>query len=69
MNLESGSMPWCRSSWCGGESGCVEVASLADGTVGIHDAKLPTASPYLVIDRNAFRVFLAGVKAGEFGGV
>jgi hypothetical protein len=43
------------------------VAFLDDGTVGVRDAKLPVESPYLVVDRDAWRRFIRGVKTGEFG--
>lgn len=58
---------WFRSTRCGAESSCVEVAFLADGHVGIRDSKLPEDSPHLAVDPSAWRAFLRGVKAGEFG--
>lgn len=65
--MQHGPGPWRRSSRCSGESTCVEIALLDGGMVGIRDAKLPETSPYLAVDRDSWRAFLGGVKAGEFG--
>jgi hypothetical protein len=62
----SGSGRWRRSSRCSSESNCVEVGLLADGRVGIRDSKLPADSHHLVVDPGSWRVFLHGVKSGEF---
>ena len=58
---------WSRSSRCSNESNCVEVRLLADGRVGIRDSKLPAGSHHLAVDPGSWRVFLHGVKSGEFG--
>jgi len=55
---------WRRSSRCGSESSCVEVASRRDG-VAIRDSKLPDSSPYLTFDRDAWGAFIDDVKAGR----
>jgi hypothetical protein len=67
-DMQHGPGPWRRSSRCSGESTCVEVALLDGDGIGIRDAKLPASSPYLAVDRDSWRAFLSGVKAGEFGG-
>jgi hypothetical protein len=69
MILHFDSGPWRRSSRCSSESTCVEVALLNSGLIGIRDAKQPDGSPFLTVDRDSWRAFLHGVKAGEFGGV
>ncbi len=66
MNLEFDPVRWRRSSRCAGESACVEIAPLTDGTIGIRDAKLPAGSPFIAVEREAYRAFLSAVKAGEF---
>ncbi|MFI7586486.1 DUF397 domain-containing protein [Spongisporangium articulatum] len=53
---------WQVSSYCAG-SGCVEVQR--GDEVRVRDAKT-TASPVLTFDRDEWRAFVAGVKAGEF---
>jgi len=67
MRAISGSVRWYRSSRCSSESNCVEVGLLADGRVGIRDSKLPADSRHLAVDPGSWRVFLHGVKSGEFG--
>ncbi len=56
---------WYRSSRCTSESGCVEVAILDEGRVGVRDAKLPASSPYLVFGRDVWNGFVADLKAGR----
>ena len=68
MTALSRSGRWHRSSRCSNESNCVEVGLLADGRVGIRDSKLPAGSHHLAVDPGSWRVFLHGVKLGEFGG-
>jgi Domain of unknown function (DUF397) len=54
---------WRQSSFCLG-SGCVEVA-VSDDCVGVRDSKV-SGGAALSFDREEWRVFVAGVKAGEF---
>ncbi|MFI7644153.1 DUF397 domain-containing protein [Nonomuraea sp. NPDC049400] len=56
---------WRKSSFCNGASTCVEVAPLADGWVGVRDAK-EQDGPVLIFSAVEFAAFVAGVKAGEF---
>jgi hypothetical protein len=65
--LQSVPGSWFRSSRCAAESACLEVAVLNNDLVGIRDSKLPADSPFLAVDRSAFRVFVRAVKAGDFG--
>jgi hypothetical protein len=67
--LQTASGSWFRSSRCAAESSCLEIAVLTGNTIGIRDSKLPDNSPYLTVDRSAWRAFVHGVKAGEFGSV
>jgi hypothetical protein len=55
---------WNRSSRCGTESACVEVAYLQED-VAIRDSKLPDSSPYLTFSRDAWDAFIEDVKAGR----
>lgn len=52
---------WRRSARC--ETGaCVEVAVLADGTIGMRDSEDPNG-PVLTFNPAAWRAFVAGLKA------
>lgn len=56
---------WTKSSYSAESANCVEVAD--DGNaVHIRDSKDP-GGPTLTFPRGAWRAFLAGVWAGEFG--
>jgi Domain of unknown function (DUF397) len=55
---------WRKSN--GSDSGgCVEVA-YADGLIGVRDTKDHGQGPILAYTEHEWRVFLAGVAAGEF---
>jgi Domain of unknown function (DUF397) len=59
---------WRKSSYSGNGGGnCVEVASLADGMIGVRDSKDPEG-PVLAFTAAEWRAFVAGVRAGEFAG-
>lgn len=56
---------WRRAARCSGvNSTCVEVAATADG-VAVRDSKDPSG-PVLRFTAEEWRVFVAGVRAGEF---
>lgn len=54
---------WRRSSLCA-NAGCVEVSS-GTGAIRVRDSKR-SDSPILTFDTDEWRVFVAGVKNGEF---
>ncbi len=54
---------WFKSSHSGGSQDCVEVAFLADGTVGVRDSKNPTG-PALAFTPADWDAFTAAVKRG-----
>ena len=54
---------WRRASRCA-SNGCVEFAQMGDN-IAIRDSK-QTDGPMLTYNRDEWRVFVAGVKAGEF---
>jgi hypothetical protein len=59
---------WRTSSFSGGNggNGCVEVAVLPDGEIAVRDTKDRGRAPHRY-SGEAWRAFLAGVRAGEFG--
>ena len=61
-----GAAQFIRSSFCT-LSGCVEVCHRADGRVAVRDSKHPEG-PVLIFTAGEWADFLAGVRAGEFGG-
>ena len=60
MNVE-----WRKSSYTADQGNCVEAASGERG-ITVRDSKDPDG-PRLVVCPEDWRVFMAGVKAGEFG--
>jgi uncharacterized protein DUF397 len=59
---------WRKSTFSGneGNGGCVEVAVLHGGGVAVRDTKDRARAPHRY-SAPAWRGFLAGVRAGEFG--
>jgi hypothetical protein len=55
---------WRRSSYCNTESACVEVAVQHDA-IAVRDGKVQQG-PHLLLSREAWRVFMADIKAGGF---
>jgi hypothetical protein len=53
-----------RKSGGSGDTGCVEVAT-GNGVIGVRDSK-DQAGPVLVFNEHEWRVFVAGIKNGEF---
>ncbi|WP_212016028.1 DUF397 domain-containing protein [Catenulispora pinistramenti] len=56
---------WRKSSHSNGAANCVEVAMLADGSVGVRHSRRPDAE-VIVYSRTEWAAFVAGVKAREF---
>ncbi|MHC3815264.1 DUF397 domain-containing protein [Streptomyces sp. DT9] len=62
---------WFKSSYSNNGGDCVEVAVnlvAAHGVVPVRDSK-NVSGPALSVATGSFAAFVAGVKAGEFGGV
>ncbi len=58
---------WVKSSYSGPTGGnCVEVASLADGSVAVRNSRHPSG-PALVFPAPEWDAFTGGTKKGEFG--
>jgi Domain of unknown function (DUF397) len=57
---------WRKSSYSGSNGGnCVEVADSLPGVVAVRDSKDP-GGPVLAFAPDAWRAFMAAIKAGEF---
>lgn len=56
---------WRKATASDANSGCVEVAFLADGRVGVRDSK-DRAIPALAVTARTWNRFLACMKAGQF---
>lgn len=56
---------WRKSSYSGAMGNCVEVGSLADGSIAVRNSRHPSG-PALVYTHDEITAFVAGVKAGEF---
>ncbi|MFC9977784.1 DUF397 domain-containing protein [Spirillospora sp. NPDC050679] len=60
--------PWTRSSRCGANGTCVEVARSGHREIGVRDsgADAVSAAPVLTFDLADWRVFAGRVKAGAY---
>lgn len=56
---------WRKATASDANSGCVEVAELADGSVGIRDSKTPS-QPAIAVTAQAWASFLADAQTGQF---
>ncbi|MEU2853867.1 DUF397 domain-containing protein [Streptomyces syringium] len=63
MNL--GSVTWRRSSHCGTQGECIEVADGVSGLTPVRDSKNPHG-PTLLFEAGAWSAFITGLKAGSF---
>ncbi|MEV7602977.1 DUF397 domain-containing protein [Kitasatospora sp. NPDC089797] len=59
---------WHKSSYSTQGGNCVEVAGGVRAAVPVRDSKDPQG-PALVFPADAWRTFVAGVRAGDFGEV
>lgn len=59
------SAAWRKATVSDANSGCVEVAFLTDGRVGVRDSK-NRSEPPLIFTVREWACFLAGARSGEF---
>lgn len=64
MTPEASNISWFKSS-ASSVTGCVEVAHLPGGLVGLRDSKDRDKRPH-VFDQHEWAAFVTGVKNGEF---
>ena len=60
-------LTWIKSSLSFSNGNCVEVASLADGGVGIRNSR-DTEGAVLAFTPDEWHAFIGGVRNGEFDG-
>lgn len=56
---------WRKSSFSNDQGQCVEIASLADGTIAIRNSNHPDRGA-LIFTRDEMAAWINGCKAGEF---
>ncbi|MFJ4969204.1 DUF397 domain-containing protein [Streptomyces sp. NPDC088755] len=72
MTTETEIPRWFTSSYSENGGACVEVATnlaIPHGIVPVRDSKNTTTGPVLTVPATAFSSFVAGVRAGQFGGI
>ncbi|WP_030175988.1 DUF397 domain-containing protein [Spirillospora albida] len=57
---------WRKSTSCGANGTCVEIAGLPGRTVAIRDSTGGEGGPVLVLSAAQWRAFLTGVRTGGF---
>ncbi len=65
MKLDLSKAAWRKSSASGANNNCVEVAGNLPRIVAVRDSKDPDG-PALMVTREEWGSFAAGVKAGRF---
>ncbi|WP_214402299.1 DUF397 domain-containing protein [Pseudonocardia lacus] len=64
--MDASTAHWFKSSFSPGSgNGCIEVAFLPDGTVGVRDTKDRTR-PALAVPSAAWTTFLTATRTGAF---
>ncbi|MER7705049.1 DUF397 domain-containing protein [Kitasatospora sp. NPDC097605] len=66
MELNLIGSSWRKSSYSGGQNGCIEVADGHPGLMPVRDSKDPDG-PALLFPSASWQSFVTAVRAGEFG--
>ncbi|WP_380283690.1 DUF397 domain-containing protein [Kitasatospora purpeofusca] len=65
MDVDLTNAPWRKSTYSGGQNGCVEVADGYPGVMPVRDSKDPNG-PTLLFPTDAWQSFVTAIRAGEF---
>ncbi|MFB7668566.1 DUF397 domain-containing protein [Kitasatospora sp. NPDC056138] len=66
MDVDLTNAAWRKSTYSGGQNGCVEVADGYEGAMPVRDSKDPDG-PALVFSPGAWKAFVTAVIDGDFG--
>ncbi|MFF3072860.1 DUF397 domain-containing protein [Kitasatospora sp. NPDC057904] len=66
QHIDLSSAQWRKSTFSGQGGDCIEVAPNIPGLLPVRDSK-DAQGPTLIFPAEAWRSFLAAVRAGEFG--
>ncbi|MFD8756691.1 DUF397 domain-containing protein [Kitasatospora sp. NPDC059577] len=66
MDVDLTHAGWRKSTYSGGQNGCVEVADGFTGVMPVRDSKDPNG-PALIFPSHAWQSFVTAVRTGEFG--
>ncbi|MQY07568.1 DUF397 domain-containing protein [Actinomadura macrotermitis] len=64
-SIPANSTVWRKSSQCGGNGTCVEVARLGSAKIGARDTKRGEDGPVLQFSTSDWRTFTARIKNGD----
>lgn len=65
MDVDLTHAGWRKSTYSGGQNGCVEVADGFSGVMPVRDSKDPNG-PALLFPAPAWQAFVSAVRTGEF---
>ncbi|MFJ2810231.1 MULTISPECIES: DUF397 domain-containing protein [unclassified Kitasatospora] len=65
MDVDLASAGWRKSTYSGGQNGCVEVADGFTGLMPVRDSKDPEG-PALLFSSAAWQAFVTATRTGEF---
>ncbi|MER7583899.1 DUF397 domain-containing protein [Kitasatospora sp. NPDC097691] len=65
MHVDLTHAGWRKSTYSGGQNGCVEVADGFTGVMPVRDSKDPSG-PALLFSSSAWQSFVTAVRTGEF---
>ncbi|MEV6978073.1 DUF397 domain-containing protein [Kitasatospora sp. NPDC093806] len=68
MDVDLTGAPWRKSSFSGGQNGCIEVADGYPAVLPVRDSKDPDG-PALLFTPQAWQSFVDAVRAAEFGAI
>ncbi|MFD4656075.1 DUF397 domain-containing protein [Kitasatospora sp. NPDC058444] len=67
VKRDSRAVKWRKSTYSNGQGNCIEMADSLASVVPVRDSKDPQG-PVLSFAPEAWRSFVAGIRAGDFSG-